>query len=200
MLENFIKSIENSFLNFNIRRLFYILFVVSIIISGLIIFDSITKYSVLSKNEKKLELLEKLVTLKEKGINRYPELDSIYSSTIVELNSISKEDTFSSIKLSFIPSLFSKTIYIEEIIIISLIPCVLLFLSLLYPKVKKEIRKRNIISASIIFLLMLIFIFIMPIIYYSFINCILYIAIQIILLIAVFQIDENFNIVTKENK
>lgn len=68
MLDTLVQSIENTFVQFSLRRLLYIAFLLVVALGGLFIFDRVTGYSSHKKLEMRLLALERLSVLEAKGV------------------------------------------------------------------------------------------------------------------------------------
>lgn len=79
-----VSSIENAFLQFNLRRLFYLLFVVGVLVGGLYVFDSATDYSFYIRYDNRLSALERLQQIQYRGIPS--ELSPIYNDLVSTLH------------------------------------------------------------------------------------------------------------------
>src|SRR5687768_14744441 len=85
MLDTLVQSIENIFVQFSLRRLLYIAFLLVVVLGGLFIFDRATGYSARKKLEMRLTALERLSVLETNGVAVSPSLGPLYTSTVVQL-------------------------------------------------------------------------------------------------------------------
>ena len=85
MFDAIFNSIERTFVNFNIRRLFFLVTILSVTIIGFYVFESYTRYGFYYRMDKKIELLTQLKKLKTEGIDNDPDLKKIYDSTVSAL-------------------------------------------------------------------------------------------------------------------
>lgn len=85
MLDTLVQSIENTFVQFSIRRLLYVAFLLAVTLGGLFTFDRTTGYSAQKKLEMRLSALERLSTLEAKGVQASSTLGPLYAATVAEL-------------------------------------------------------------------------------------------------------------------
>jgi hypothetical protein len=116
MLESIVKSIENSFVQFSLGRLLYLIFLFFVITLALYIFDSSTGYTKFSKIDHQINSLEKLHKLKTNGLEKSPELYKIYESIIEKINDNETSIDFKITKEPLIKVLSSTIIIIFFII------------------------------------------------------------------------------------
>lgn len=86
-MKELLASLEALFLQFNIRRLFYWVFVAVFIIGGLYFGERVTGYVFQLRMQKQVTMLKDLHDLSKDGIAQNPELNSLYEKTVNELNS-----------------------------------------------------------------------------------------------------------------
>ena len=55
MFDSLVKSVESVFVEFNLRRLGYLIFVLAVFLGGIYLFDQATDYSFYSRYVKKLD-------------------------------------------------------------------------------------------------------------------------------------------------
>lgn len=68
MFDTLVRSVEDAFIQFNLRRLFYLTFVLAVIVGGLYLFDNATDYSFFARFDKRLDALERLQEINSKGV------------------------------------------------------------------------------------------------------------------------------------
>jgi len=82
MLDTLVSSVENTFVQFSIRRLMYITFLLVVVLGGAYVFDRETGYSSQRRLDARLSALERLNTLESRGIRNSPTLAPLYAATI----------------------------------------------------------------------------------------------------------------------
>lgn len=85
MFEPVIKSVEESFEKFSLGRMVYVIFLVALLGGAAYVFDWSTGYSSFTRIEKQIGALERLKILEERGIDKSPQLASIYRTTVKSL-------------------------------------------------------------------------------------------------------------------
>ena len=80
MFEHLIRSVENAFVEFNLRRVLYLMFIIGMLLVSLYVFDRSTGYSFYSRYEQKLSALEKLQEVQDKGLS--PDLTPIFNDLV----------------------------------------------------------------------------------------------------------------------
>lgn len=84
MFGDLVKSIENAFVDFSLRRTLYVLFVLALIVGGLYVFDSMTGYSSARRLDAQLSAVERLHALEKAGIRESAALAPIYTRIVVQ--------------------------------------------------------------------------------------------------------------------
>jgi hypothetical protein len=191
MFSQLIKSIEDSFLNFNLRRFLFLGFIFITCVFVWLSYDSITHHSMFSRLEKKTTLLQQLAKLDSIGLHKDERLQKVYDSILSEL--VNEKNNNKSIgEVIYIPSKYLKNIYIEEIIGILFLPFVGLSMGLFTKDISMKSRKRMFYLAFILISSTYLFALILPIIYYPFINGIIYFLFQCLALTIIVRIEKNF--------
>ncbi len=86
MFDSLIKSVENSFIEFNLRRLIYLIFILAIGVGGLYGFNEVTGYGYFAKYEKKLNALQKLQEIEKAGLSA--SLKPIHEDLVKQLGDV----------------------------------------------------------------------------------------------------------------
>jgi len=92
MITRFIESIEQLFLDFNVKRLFYIIFLLLLGFIGVWLYEGLSGHFYFSRLEHRIDLLEKAYRLQSGGIKSDPNLSPIYAEIIKDLQ---EQPTFS---------------------------------------------------------------------------------------------------------
>src|SRR5260221_10621156 len=85
MFDTLIRSVENMFVQFSIPRVLYVLFLITVAVVSLYIFDNKTGYTRYARIEREVSTIERLQALKEKNIDSTAELSDLYHSVVEEL-------------------------------------------------------------------------------------------------------------------
>ena len=117
MLKDFFDSLRESFVQFSLGSLFYVIFVVSMIGLGLYLGDRATGYSEYARVERQITALERLHALEQKGVVNSKTLGPIYSDLVTQLNRTNKavrtrpvfalEPLIKFVAATFIPLIFA---------------------------------------------------------------------------------------------
>jgi len=110
MLESLVKSIESTFTQFTMGRLFYVIFIIAILSSSIYLYNETTGYSHYSHIDHKITALERLYSLEQKGIKNSEELLSVYKNVISELKYKEKTTSILSQHSEGITKIISATV------------------------------------------------------------------------------------------
>jgi hypothetical protein len=83
MIDSLVRSVESAFVDFNIRRLLYLAFVLSILVGSVLLFDYATGYSHYARLDSRINALERLHELKSEGISE--DLQLIFEDAVRSL-------------------------------------------------------------------------------------------------------------------
>jgi hypothetical protein len=100
-MEKILASLESLFLEFNLRRLLFWLFMIGLLAFGLYAYERTTGYVYFARLAKRMALLRDLNALAQGGAATNPELKPIYTKLVAELNSY----TFQPLSIKELPAL-----------------------------------------------------------------------------------------------
>ena len=102
MLDGLIGSVERTFVQFSVRRLFFLLFVMTVVVAGAYFVDIRTGYTSFLRLERTVESMERLHALEVAGIKESPELAPLYRQAVAQLTELKTTREVRGVQLSFI--------------------------------------------------------------------------------------------------
>ncbi len=85
MFESLLASVEKAFVEFNLRRAMYLIFLCVIGLGGLWVYNETTGYGPFSRIDHQISILERLQALEAKGIDKSTSLGGVFRGTVAEL-------------------------------------------------------------------------------------------------------------------
>jgi len=110
MLESLVKSIENTFTQFTLGRLLYIIFVIVFLGGSVYLYNDSTGYTLYGKIDNKISALERLHNLEKNGIKESEDLLPLYNDVINDLKNTDNTISFISQYRNEIAKVTSATV------------------------------------------------------------------------------------------
>lgn len=142
MLDSIYKSVEDTFLKFNFRKLSFLLTIFLLFIGGLYLFEHHTGHFHLNQIKKETEILKNLKELEEKGILNSDKLKASYLKIIERINNHNIKRVPLKINLHPIFKFLTGTWLL-----------LMIFVSSLFSLAKGEPDGKNILLGSIFFII-----------------------------------------------
>ncbi len=103
VFDSLVKSIESTFVQFSVRRMLYLAFLVLITGGGLLSFDRATGYTSFRRLDARITALERLRSLESAGIRQSASLTPVYDSLVARLRGLDEREPTSILLWSIEP-------------------------------------------------------------------------------------------------